>query len=316
MPSKAELRQKWNSVEKDTVVLHMLPRAKTRPNGSPFVLKLETFLRVAGINYVEDNEQPLSADKGKTPWMTFNGEDTSDSQLCIDKLVAALGKDPSEKLTDVQRAQEKAFRSLVEDNLTWVFATLEFTFAKGRRIRPIFPPLPVPGFLQNFAFNVLTNKIIKYNHAQGMGRNTKEEVEKLGSDALKALSVFLGDKPFFFGNEAAQLDCVVFGFLATVLAGLPDTDLSLKKVVEEELTNLKEFFERMKEKYWSDWDEKLYVDEKQKRKEEEEEKKKKEAEEKKQKEEEEKKKKEEQEEEKKKKKEEDKDKDKDTSDNK
>ena len=45
MPSKAELRQKWNEVGDDKVVLHILQRAKTRINGSPFGIKLETYLR-------------------------------------------------------------------------------------------------------------------------------------------------------------------------------------------------------------------------------------------------------------------------------
>ena len=93
MPSKAELRAKWNSVPENSVVLHMFQRSKTRPNGSPFVMKLETYLRVAGIEYTEDFDQPMST-KGKSPWITFNKEDYSDSQLCVEMLSEKLeGKD-------------------------------------------------------------------------------------------------------------------------------------------------------------------------------------------------------------------------------
>ena len=42
------------------------------PSISPYVLKLETFLRIHRIKYVNDFEQPLS-EKGKCPWITFNG---------------------------------------------------------------------------------------------------------------------------------------------------------------------------------------------------------------------------------------------------
>jgi hypothetical protein len=38
-------RAKWAAVGEDVIVLHGFERAKTCPNASPFVLKLETFLR-------------------------------------------------------------------------------------------------------------------------------------------------------------------------------------------------------------------------------------------------------------------------------
>ncbi len=67
MPSKAELRAKWDGMEENKVVLHMFKRSKIKPNGSPFVMKLETYLRMAGIDYETDFEVPMST-KGKTPW--------------------------------------------------------------------------------------------------------------------------------------------------------------------------------------------------------------------------------------------------------
>ncbi len=93
MPSKSELRAKWDGVPDTTVVLHMFRRSKIKPNGSPFCLKLETYLRAAGIDYEEDFEMPLSADKAKSPWITFEKKDISDSQMCIDHLAEKLDKD-------------------------------------------------------------------------------------------------------------------------------------------------------------------------------------------------------------------------------
>lgn len=52
MPSKEERRRQWKEAEKDTVILHMFQRGKNSPNPSPFVLKLETFLRMADIKWV------------------------------------------------------------------------------------------------------------------------------------------------------------------------------------------------------------------------------------------------------------------------
>ena len=45
-------RKKWASVERDKVVLHQFSRSSTvTPSPSPFVLKLETYLRMAKIPY-------------------------------------------------------------------------------------------------------------------------------------------------------------------------------------------------------------------------------------------------------------------------
>ncbi len=93
-------------------------------------------------------------------------------------------------------------------------------------------------------------QVVKQAQAQGTGRHSKAEVEKIGCGHLQALSDYLRDKPFFFGNEATLLDGVVFAFLSLVLVVDPEDDLCYKKKIEEDMPNLKSFFDRMKEKYW------------------------------------------------------------------
>jgi hypothetical protein len=50
----AKLQQKWNNAGKDVVVLHQFGRASFCPNPSPYPIKLETFLRINNIKYVND----------------------------------------------------------------------------------------------------------------------------------------------------------------------------------------------------------------------------------------------------------------------
>ena len=70
---------------RELVIVHGLPRALNCPNISPFVIKLETFLRMVKVDYVLDIEKPLGKN-GKTPWVTFRIEDQIDSQLSIEKI--------------------------------------------------------------------------------------------------------------------------------------------------------------------------------------------------------------------------------------
>ncbi len=50
---KAKLRQLWDSRGKDVVTLHMFPRATTGPSPSPFPVKLELYLKIMDIKYVD-----------------------------------------------------------------------------------------------------------------------------------------------------------------------------------------------------------------------------------------------------------------------
>ncbi|MPC10452.1 Failed axon connections [Portunus trituberculatus] len=55
--------KRWDAAGQDVVVLHMFGRGRHLPNLSPFVLKLETYLRMTDIKYecmlyhYRDNEQ-------------------------------------------------------------------------------------------------------------------------------------------------------------------------------------------------------------------------------------------------------------------
>ena len=44
-------RQKWAKASQDKVILHQFNRGAVTPSPSPFVLKLETYLRMANIPY-------------------------------------------------------------------------------------------------------------------------------------------------------------------------------------------------------------------------------------------------------------------------
>ena len=55
------------------------------------------------------------------------------------------------------------------------------------------------------------------------------------------------------GDQASEIDCVLFGFLTTILYTLPE-DNTLRIVVEKRLGNLLQFTKRMKNNVYPDWD--------------------------------------------------------------
>lgn len=97
------------------------------------------------------------------------------------------------------------------------------------------------------------------SYAQGMGRNTPEEVVILAKKDLDAMSLFLGNKKFFFGDKPVtvinsyrsfekvvsnllvsgqfQLDCDMFAHLSQFLY-TPQVIPEVKTYMEEHCQNL------------------------------------------------------------------------------
>lgn len=157
MPSKAD---KWKDAGKDVVVIHQLPRGKLTPNPSPYPLKLETYCRMAEIEFVNDFEKPMSA-KGKTPWITFNGEAVADSQFCIAHLRDKLGKDLNERLSAEDRAVARAMRALVEDHLYFLGAYQRWVLKDPTKLLPKIADFPGPAFARTFMLKMMAGKIRK-----------------------------------------------------------------------------------------------------------------------------------------------------------
>ncbi len=89
---------------------------------------------------------------------------------------------------------------MIEDHFGWANATWQMVYNKGKFIKTVTPPLPVPGFLQGPLFSLLASRVGKQAQAQGMARHAKPEVEKFGLDDLRAVSTHLGRRSVAFIN--------------------------------------------------------------------------------------------------------------------
>ena len=89
-------------------------------------------------------------------------------------------------------------------------------------------------------------------HAQGLGRHSIAEVHSIARKDLQSLSEFLHDKPFMMGQEPSLVDASVFGLLAQFV--WQDESSAQHAMVHSEFKNLVGYCDRMKERYWKDWD--------------------------------------------------------------
>uniref|UniRef100_A0A914VYQ2 Glutathione S-transferase n=1 Tax=Plectus sambesii TaxID=2011161 RepID=A0A914VYQ2_9BILA len=244
--------------EKDVVYLVQFPRPTTCPNMSPFCLKLETWLRMMEIKYEHvGNSFRTMSKKGQVPFIELNGEQLADSNLIIQELPGRFGKKSlDEHLSEEEKAQATALHALIEDKIFW--NGCGFLAPSGR------PMLESYGMLRDIPFllkPIVVWKILQYfkNRAyyHGIGRHSVQEIAEFEKKDLKALSILLGNKPFFMGEKPTTLDSTAFGHLAAVYF----QKSPLKEVREvfdflnKECANLVAFIKRMVTKYYPDWNE-------------------------------------------------------------
>ncbi|KAH9503213.1 hypothetical protein Btru_068486 [Bulinus truncatus] len=243
------MKKKEIKIPRNTVCLHQVGRGPWTPSLSPFALKLETFLRMHKIPYMNDHSGVMSK-KGKTPWITYNGIDIADSQFCIQFLKIKRDFDVDRHLSKEQKATARAIRCLTEENLYWTMCYE--TFVKNPKsldilLRDIFIPPKI------FLFKQLVGRLIKQElHGHGIGRHSDIEIWSIGEGDLTALSELLGDKSYMFGDQPSEIDCAVFGMLSMVVWQMKGT--RHEALVHDELKNLVAYCNRMKKAFWPDWD--------------------------------------------------------------
>ena len=93
----------------------------------------------------------------------------------------------------------------------------------------------------------------KDTYHQGIGRHSPNEVRAMAFKDIESISIYLGKKDYMFGNIPTEIDCVVFGMVSMVLYCHPKNSMFYLKITNEH-QNLVDFAERMKTKFWPDWD--------------------------------------------------------------
>jgi len=75
-----------------TVRLYQFAPCFGLPNGSPFCMKVEGYLRLARIDYrCENGAMPFRAPRRKLPWIDDGGTVVADSSFIVDHLEATVG---------------------------------------------------------------------------------------------------------------------------------------------------------------------------------------------------------------------------------
>lgn len=197
--------------------LYQFERTWGIPNLSPFCCKIETYLRMADIDYEIKSTLPLRAPKGKLPYIEDGGKALGDSRFIIAHLKSTY-KDLDKELNDAELAMSVAMQRLLEEHLFWaaLYSRWQYTDENWQTNKQaIFGGLPP--IIRDIVASRWRQKIKRQIHGHGTGRHQAEEIFALGKQDIDALSASLGDQQYFLGDRPTTLDTSAFGLLINII---------------------------------------------------------------------------------------------------
>jgi len=195
------------------------------PETSPYVMKAEVFLRMAGLSYAKEFAMPHLSPKGQLPWLDDDGELIADSHFIRLHLERKYGVDFDEGLCSVQRAQAWAIERMLENHFNWAIAHVRWLIPENYAKGPAQFFTAMPPEMQEDMRRDIQDRVAQNVKASGVGRHTDAEILSLGVRTLAAMSALLGDKPFVMGERPTSVDAIAFGMLAGLMTPFFDAPI-------------------------------------------------------------------------------------------
>lgn len=197
--------------------LHQFERAFGLPNPSPFCVKVETYLRLAELDYdIDWVSNPGKAPKGKCPFITDGDRVVADSHFILAYLKETYGDPLGAGLSETDRARHLALTRMMEEHLYFALLYTRWILSENAAIVREQFFSSIPSLLRGTIFAMVRRSTRKALHGQGCGRHDRHEI-----------------------------DCVAWGFIANALV---EPFVSPVKDAATALPNLVSYSARMKER--------------------------------------------------------------------
>jgi glutathione S-transferase len=235
------------------ITLYQFIRAWGLPDISPFVTKVDCYLRMTGLPY-ELVQFPLTelakTLKSKLPIIEDQGRRVADSGFIVDYLKATYGDTLDGHLSPRDRAIGVALRRMMEESLYW--SAIIHTRWQGDANFALYRPslsamIDLPTEQRERAVDQFRQQILMEFHEHGMGRHSAEENYELAKTDLAALADYLGEKSYFLGEQPTTLDATAYAWLAHIIH-VPFQGPA--KEYAQSRPNLVAYCRRMQERYY------------------------------------------------------------------
>lgn len=232
------------------ITLYTFGPAFGLPDPSPFVMKAEVLLKLAGLEYRADRTGFRKAPKGKLPYIDDDGERIADSTFIRWHIEAKYGCDLDRGLGKAERAVAWAFEKMLEEHLYWALILERWQVEENFRKGParFFEAVPAP--VRPFVTAMVRRQFRKSAHGHGMGRHSRDEIVRLAVRSLQSVADYLADKPYFMGAAPSSADAAVFAFAAGALCPIFDSPVT---TAASGLDNLSRYVGRMAAQFYPDF---------------------------------------------------------------
>lgn len=217
------------------------------PEVSPYCMKTEVQLKMAGLAYRKDETGYPQAPKGKLPYIDDAGELVADSTFIRAHLLKKYGIDLDQGLDDRQRALAWTVERLLEDHLQWAMGYMRWCLPRNFEKGPAHFFDRVPAELRDKLRAEAQARVATGMHLHGIGRHSLAEIVELGGKSLAAVSTLLGDNACLTGDRICGADATALGVLAGIFTPYFESPLRDRAV---EFANLAAYVDRMMERFY------------------------------------------------------------------
>lgn len=219
-------------------------------DASPFVVKVDLFLKLAGIEFeflADFNNLKLSP-KNKLPFIDDDGKKIADSAFILNYLTDKYHIKLDEQLSVEQKSQAALYTHALDESLYWTLVYSRWVKADTWPVisETFFNELPIP--LKWFLPNIIRKDVIKTLKRQGFGRHSETELLTKADEHFSALSLLLGENDYFFGDKPSSFDAVAYSALCEFIS--VDFFNSFNQQARK-YENLVQYCQRIEAKYYN-----------------------------------------------------------------
>lgn len=219
------------------------------PDPSPFAMKGEMLLKLAGLEYLTEVGDVRKAPKGKIPVLHDGEVVVPDTTFIRFHLEDRHGIDFDKQLSERDRGIAWSVEKMLEDSLYFAVMherwAIDENFDRGPRRFFDGIPSPVRGLL----ISIVRKQVKRNMRGQGISRHSREEICRLAARMLNSVSSVMGKNKYLMGSRPCGADATVFSFVAGCLCPVFESEI-LEHARSQK--NLVEYNERMMAEFYPD----------------------------------------------------------------